>query len=114
MRRAPVTTQPTLFLSGRTPLSRHTSSMGALHALERVGRQCLALLTLYRQHGPLTDREAARLMQVDRTTINARRAELIKRRLIEGHPVDHVKNPETGISNARWGWRSRPLDEVSS
>ena len=83
------------------PVSRHCSSMGALDASERVGRQCLALLTIYRQRGPLTDAEAADAMRVDRTTVNARRNELVSRGLVAR--VGTKKNALTHISNTTWG-----------
>lgn len=86
---------------GAEPVSRHCSHAGALAASERVGRQCVALLAAYALHGPLTDAEAAMHLGVERSTINARRAELIRRRLVEAHGTR--KNPATGISNTSWG-----------
>jgi hypothetical protein len=93
--------QTALLFNGATALSRHTSALGAVDAQDRIGRQCLALLTAYREYGPLTDAEAAVRLQVERSTINARRAELRRRRLVD--LVDTVTNPETGIRNCRWG-----------
>lgn len=83
------------------PVARHCSSMGALSASERIGRQCLALLTLYRQHGPFTDAEAAARLRVERTTICARRHELIARGLVQR--VGTRKHATTLISNTTWG-----------
>lgn len=92
--------------SGVTPTSRHTSAQGAIAATERIGRQALALLTAYRTHGPLTDAEAADVLGVERTTICARRNELVKRRLVE--PVDVVKG-RRGVNNVRWAlYADRP------
>ncbi len=82
-------------------LARHTSAMGALDANERIGRQCLRLLTLYRERGPMADWEAADLLCLYRSTINARRNNLIARGLVQA--IDTAKNPKTGISNTRWG-----------
>lgn len=83
-----------------SPLARHASWLGAISGQERVGRQCLALLQLYRDEGPLTDREAAKRLGVERTTINARRGELVKRGWVVA--VDLVET-ETGVKNTRWG-----------
>ncbi len=86
---------------GIEPMARHCGYQGARHAAERVGRQCLALLALYRGHGPLTDARAAFLLRLERTTINARRNELVKLGLVRA--VDTEKNDTTGIRNVRWG-----------
>lgn len=85
---------------GTTALSAHTSAMGAVAASERAGRQALALLALYRDRGPLTDREAAEALGVERTTVNARRAELRKLRLVR---AVGVRRAATGINNTTWG-----------
>jgi DNA-binding Lrp family transcriptional regulator len=74
--------------------------MGAVSGAERVGRQCLALLSLYREQGPLTDAEAASLMEVERTTICARRNELRRRGLVKA--IDTVVGHYL-IRNMRWG-----------
>lgn len=86
---------------GAEPGSRQCSYDGAKAASERVGRQCLALLTLYREHGPLIDAEAAAGLGVERSTINARRAELVKRGLVKRYY--NIKNETTGIMNSAWG-----------
>lgn len=97
--------QPDLFSTpiapAADPVARHASAMGALDASERVGRQCLVLLNLYRRLGALTDQEAADALHLDRTTINARRSELIK----QGHVVriGTRKNARTHITNSTWG-----------
>jgi len=86
--------------SGAENLSRHTSYQGALSASERVGRQCLELLTAYRRLGPLTDAAAAHVLGVERTTICARRNELKRRGFVQA--IDTVKG-DYGVSNTRWG-----------
>ena len=86
-----------------SPVARHCSSMGALDAAERSGRQALALLAAYRQHGPLTDQEAADRLGIERSSINARRAGLIRLSLVDASPKGIRKNTATGISNATWG-----------
>jgi predicted ArsR family transcriptional regulator len=85
---------------GSTPLSHHCSYEGARDASERVGRQCVELLTAYKERGPLTDRQAAAVLGVDNTTICARRNELFKRKLVVA--VDSVIG-ERGRPNTRWG-----------
>jgi len=87
--------------SGSVTLSRHCSHQGAVGASERVGRQCLALLTAYRERGPLTDAAAAQMLGVERTTICARRNELKRRGLVQA--VDTVKG-DYGVNNVRWGF----------
>lgn len=86
---------------GAEPLARHCSHQGAVAASERVGRQCVELLSAYALHGPLTDAEAAKHLGVERSTINARRAELKARGLVSAHGTK--KNETTGISNTTWG-----------
>lgn len=87
-----------------SPLARHCSQQGAQSAQERIGRQCLALITLYRQRGPQTDVEAATALGIERTSICARRNELRRRGLVEA--VATKRNEETGISNTTWGLSS--------
>ena len=86
-----------------SPVARHCSSMGALDAAEHSGRQALALLALYRAQGPQTDQEAADALGIERTSVNARRAGLIRLRLVDASPKGIRKNASTGISNATWG-----------
>lgn len=86
--------------SGSTPLSKHTSWLGAQSAAERIGRQSLELLTAYRERGPLTDAEAAEVLNVERSTINARRNELVQRGLVEA--IGTKENPQTGVQNVTW------------
>lgn len=87
---------------GAEPMSRHCSHAGAVAAIERVGRQCLELMTAYRERGALTDAEAALVLGIERSTINARRAELVKRGLVRA--VGTKKNESTGVSNTTWGF----------
>lgn len=61
----------------------------------------LALLTIYRKAGPLTDAEAAERTGLMRTSIIPRRRELMKRGLVV--EVGHRKNPTTGITNTTFG-----------
>lgn len=86
---------------GNEPVSRHCSHQGAVAASEKVGRQCVQLMTLYRQKGPQTDQEAADALGIQRSTVNARRAELVKRGLVQA--VGTSKNMATGVNNTLWG-----------
>jgi len=88
---------------GSSPVSADCSRAGAVHAAETAGTQALQLLALYRQHGPLTDAEAAHLMGVDRCAINARRASLIKMELVDRKPKGTKRNAVTGVMNSMWG-----------
>lgn len=87
--------------SGAEPISRHCSHAGAVAASERVGRQCVELLSAYALHGPLSDAEAAKHLGVERSTINARRAELRRRGLVCAQGTK--KNDATGVTNTLWG-----------
>jgi hypothetical protein len=86
--------------SGSVRLSRHCSYEGAKNAEPRASRQALALLQLYAEYGPLTDAQAASWMHVERSTVCARRNELVKRSLVKD--IDTVKG-DHGIRNVRWG-----------
>jgi len=87
--------------SGVTPISRHCSAQGARSASEHIGRQCLVLLTAYRTHGALTDSELAEVTGIPRSTINARRAELMRRGLVTA--IGSTRNPVTKVRNTTWG-----------
>ena len=86
------------FISGRSPEARHNSYLGAKSAQKRVSRQHREYLSLLAERGPLTDQQAADLMGVERTTINARRNEL-------GQRVEKVGRTmgRHGTPNTRWG-----------
>ena len=58
-------------------------------------------LALLESAGPLTDWDAAARLGLLRSTINARRNELVKRGLVGA--VDKVRNHVTGVTNTRWG-----------
>ena len=87
--------------SGSVPISRHCSYEGAQAAAEHAGRLALKLLALYASHGPLTDAEAAGLLEVGRSSINSTRGNLVRLGLV--HAVGTKKNPETGVNNTTWG-----------
>ena len=82
---------------GSTPLSRHTSRAGAEDARGRALPQTIRYLAILREHGGLTDFEAARLLNVERTSVNARRVPLVKAGIVvaEGTrpgPTGKVRN----------------------
>jgi hypothetical protein len=97
----PYTSDLLPFASSTSPLASHASYQGAESATGRAGEQTLRLLAIYAQRGPTADWEAARLMGVERTSINARRVPLVKRGIVVA--VDTAVNGETGIHNTRWG-----------
>ena len=84
-----------------SPIAKHCSSMGAL--VVQPGRENLwrRMLAKYRI-APRTDAEMAEWLGVQRSTINARRAELIAMGLVEDMKRTR-KNPVTGVSNTLWG-----------
>lgn len=87
--------------TGSSPRTRHSSHQGAQNASERVGRQMLALLTIYRQHGSQTDAEAAEKSGLMRTSIIPRRRELMRLGLVV--EVGSRKNEQTGVTNTVFG-----------
>lgn len=91
---------PSLPFQGAEPISRHCSYEGARRAEPRAGSQCFRLLQAYRDHGPLTDHEAADLLVLPLATINARRAELVKRGWVQARGT---KLGPYGTSNTLWG-----------
>lgn len=81
--------------------SRHASAEGAKSVSERIGRQMVVLMTAYKQHGPLTDAEAAEKTSIQRSTIIPRRHELMKRGLVV--EVGHKRNEQTHVTNTTYG-----------
>ena len=88
------------FAASLSPLAAHTSYQGAQAAAGRAENQTLRLLELYARRGPTTDAEAAAVLAIERSSINARRAPLCRRGIVVA--VDMVKNDDTGIANTRW------------
>lgn len=89
--------------SGSVPLSRHTSADGARDAAPRACRQTRQLLRLLAASGEegLTDWESARLMGIERTSVNARRAPLCA----GDDPwviTTSTRPGPTGVRNAAW------------
>jgi hypothetical protein len=94
-------TTPSLPFSGITSQSKHASYLGAKSAASRVHSQNARYLQLLREHPDgLTDAEAAKLMGIDRTSINARRALLVTQGSV--YSDGFRKNPQSGIKNTIW------------
>lgn len=89
----------TLPFSGSTPQSRHTSRQGAEDVQTRALGQTVRYLALLKEHGGLTDLEAAKLMQVERTSINARRAPLVKAGIVV---ADGFRPSPSKVKNVVW------------
>lgn len=89
--------------SGSVPLSRQCSALGAVDARPRACRQTRRYLRLLHRRGDegLTDWEAAGLLGLERTTINARRRPWCK----GDEPwIDTAatRPGPTGVRNAVW------------
>ena len=84
--------------------AKHCSSMGALAVEPERANLWRRMLAMYRI-APRTDMEMAALLQVQRSTINARRAELIAQGKVDPQSCGTRKNPKTGISNSLWQLR---------
>jgi hypothetical protein len=95
----PFTDQERLPFSGRSPQPRHASYLGAKDAEPRAGRQLTLYLQALEDEGPngLTDAEAARILGLERSTINARRNQLGDRVYADG-----FRPGVSGIRNTVW------------
>lgn len=87
--------------NGITPLSRFTSHQGAQDAQERALPQTVRYLALLKLHpGGLTDAEAAKQLRLERSSINARRAVLVKAGIVV---ADGTRPGPTGkVKNTVW------------
>jgi len=97
----PWTTRDLPYAESPSPMAGQCSYAGAVDAEARASTQTLRLLELYAKRGPTTDAEAAKLLDIERSSINARRRPLCARGIVIA--VDRVTNQETGIINTRWG-----------
>ena len=104
-------TQDSLPWQGSAPLAAHCSFLGAQDAAERAQTQSAALLAAYRTHGPLTDAEAAHLLRLDRSSVNARRSQLIAEGQVQA--AGSRINRDTGIRNTTWGLVGPPQETHS-
>lgn len=86
--------------SGKSPQSRHASRSGAEHAKDRALPQTVRYLQILKDHpNGLTDREAADLLMIERSTVNARRSELVKADLVY---ADGFRKGDSGVVNTVW------------
>lgn len=87
--------------SGSSPQPKHASFAGAQDAKARALTQVVRYLKLLKDRPDfgLTDMESARLMGVERSTINARRATLVKADLVY---ADGFRDGESGVKNCVW------------
>ena len=94
-------TEQGLPFSGVTPQSRHASHAGAQDAAPRALSQTIRLLALLKAHPlGLTDAESAVLLNIERTSINARRAPLVKAGLV--YAAGFRPGPTGKIKNTVW------------
>lgn len=86
--------------SGSTPQSAHASRAGAENAAPRALTQTVRFLAALKARPQgLTDWEAAELLDVERSTINARRRPLVKAGLVYS---DGFRPGPSGVRNAVW------------
>lgn len=89
------------FAASPSPLAQQASYQGAVAAQDRAATQTLRYLELLAKRGPINDWDAAAILRLERSTINARRRPLCQRGIVVA--VDKVVNEETGSMNVRWG-----------
>lgn len=89
------------FAESASPLAQSASFAGAANAQARSSNQTLRYLELLAKRGPTSDADAAVLLGLMRSTINARRGPLCQRGIVIA--VDRTQNVETGVVNTRWG-----------
>lgn len=87
---------------GITPQSRHTSRLGAEDAAVRALTQTHKYLRALQQTGSfgLTDAEAAAILKIERTSVNARRVPLVKAGVVV--PGGYRMGPTKKIRNVAW------------
>lgn len=85
-----------------TGAALHCSAMGALKAKGFAAFQREKLLAAYETHGPLTDHEMEAETDIDRSSVCARRNELIKLGQVEKDAGRVRLNPTTGVNNTLW------------
>lgn len=102
-------------LSGETPIARHCSALGAINAQPRASAQTKRYLRLLAARGDegLTDWEAADLMGLERSTINARRVPRCKGDDPWIVPEGSRPGP-TGIRNTVWKLSALGLAAVAA
>jgi len=92
--------EPDTFVNGKTPESRQASLSGARAA--RVDRQqkTASYIALLRQHGKLTDHQAAKYLGCGLSSINSIRGGILKRAREKGEPMPIIP---AGTVKQSWG-----------
>ena len=94
--------QDSIPYDGIAPQSVHASHEGAKDAAPRALGQTVRYLAALKQRGSfgLTDAEAARLLHIERTSVNARRVPLVKAGIVI---ADGFRTGPTGrVKNTVW------------
>src|SRR6476660_5499923 len=86
----------------RKPQAKRTRKLGQLVANLDRATLYWRITQLYRRLGPLTDAEVAAELGIERTTVNARRNELIQLGKVSDTGRTR-KNPKSGMENTLWG-----------
>jgi hypothetical protein len=84
---------------GSCPQSAHASRSGAEAAAPRALSQTVRYLSALRAYGGLTDWEAADVLHLERTSINARRKPLVAAGLVV---AGGFRPGPTGVKNVVW------------
>jgi hypothetical protein len=86
--------------SGSTPQAAHASRAGAEDAAPRALNQAIRYLALLKSRPQgCTDAEAAKLLDLERTSVNGRRKPLEKAGLVY---ADGFRDGPTGVKNVVW------------
>lgn len=85
-----------------TGAALHCSQMGAKEARVFASQQRERMMAIYAERGPVTDCEMEAIAGIDKSSICARRNELIKFGVVEKDDGRTRKNRKTGISNTLW------------
>ncbi len=94
------------FASGSTPQAAHASRAGAEDAAPRAMSQVVRYLALLKASPRgLTDAEAAQRLGIERTSVNARRAVLVKAGLV--YSDGFRKRTTNGRNNRNTVWKAR-------
>lgn len=88
---------------GSSPQSAHASRAGAQDAAPRAVSQTIRYLTALKARPQgLTDAEAATLLKIERTSINARRAPLVKAGLVYSDGFRTRRTNGRNLKNTVW------------
>lgn len=90
---------------GTSPHAAHASRAGAEDAAPRALSQTVRYLAALRTYGGLTDAEAAQRLGLERSSINARRAPLVRAGIVRSNgfrpgPTGKIKNVVWVVASA--------------